>query len=177
MLTALQRRKLTHLFGMSDADGDGLVEWADYERIADNVARASGVETGGPGHERVRSAYLGFWDSLQQLADADHDGRVTLAEYLAAYEHLLAAKEPVMRIAQAIIGMADRDHDGRIVEAEYLALLRAYDIAEDGAREAFRRLDRDSDGAVDTGELLTNAEEYFYSDDPAAPGNWLLGPL
>jgi Ca2+-binding EF-hand superfamily protein len=177
MLTEFQRRKLTHLFGMSDADKDGVVERADYARIADNFARTNGVELGTPGHERVRAAYLGFWNNLQQLADGDHDGKVTLAEYLAAYEHLLVAREPIVGIAQAIIALVDADRDGRIVEGEYVALLRAYDIAEDGAREAFRRLDRDGDGAVTADELLADAEEFFYGDNPDAPGNWLLGPL
>ena len=49
MLTDLQKRKLAHLFTVMDANGNGRLEWADYERIAANMAETRGWE---PGSER-----------------------------------------------------------------------------------------------------------------------------
>ena len=37
--------------------------------------------------------------------------------------------------------------------------------------------DRDGDGYLVREELLQNVEEFYGSDDPGAPGNWLVGPL
>jgi hypothetical protein len=37
--------------------------------------------------------------------------------------------------------------------------------------------DADGDGKVTRDELLKNVEEFFYGEDPNAPGNWLVGPL
>jgi uncharacterized protein (DUF2141 family) len=73
--------------------------------------------------------------------------------------------------------LTDRDGDGKISRAEFAANLQAYGVAAPAAAEAFSHLDRDGDGFIDTDELLQNVEEFFYGDDPNAPGNWLVGPL
>jgi hypothetical protein len=45
------------------------------------------------------------------------------------------------------------------------------------AREVFRRLDQDADGYLATHDLLEAIREYYFNDDPASCGSWLLGRL
>jgi len=79
--------------------------------------------------------------------------------------------------AATIVEMTDHDRDGRIAEADFVTNLRAYGQGEEPARAAFKKLDRDGDGHLSKEELLAAVEEFFFSEDPAARGNWLIGPL
>jgi hypothetical protein len=165
------------MFDLYDADKDGYIEEADYARVGEGFARGVGWEAGSADYEKLRTTYLGFWESLHQVADADRDGKVTRDEFVASYDALLAMRETIAGVSQAILQMTDRDGDGKITPAEFTANLRAYGVDARDAGEAFRHLDRDGDGFIATDELLKNVEEFFYGDDPSAPGNWLVGPL
>jgi hypothetical protein len=73
--------------------------------------------------------------------------------------------------------LSDQDGDGRLSQQEYVANLRSFNVNEAAANEAFRRLDQDGDGYLTQAELSRCVEEFFYSEDPEAPGNWLVGPI
>jgi hypothetical protein len=64
-----------------------------------------------------------------------------------------------------------------IIAAEYTAYLTAWGTAATEIAETFHQLDRDNDGYLMADELRQNAEEFFFSEDPAARGNWLVGPF
>ena len=177
MLTHFQQRKLAKLFDLYDANQDGYIEAADYARVGEGFAACTGCVPGSADHEKLRSTYLGFWEQLRQSADADQDGKVTRDEFLASYERLLAMRDAIVGVSQAILQLTDRDGDGKITPAEFAANLEAYGLDAPAAAEAFRHLDRDGDGFIAAEELLQDVEEFFYGDDPNAPGNWLLGPL
>ena len=71
----------------------------------------------------------------------------------------------------------DTDKDGKVSVPEYSAYLTAWGTTDAEIIEPFRRLDRDGDGYLTADELRQNAEEFFFSDDPEAAGNWLVGPF
>jgi len=178
VLTPLQQRKLRYLFSLDDADKDGVVERTDYERIADRLATSVGLAPGTPGYDQFHERYLGVWATLDRLADTNRDGKVSCDEYLAAYADILAELgASAGGMGQVLFDLADADGDGRIAEREHLALLGAYGVAADAARESFRRLDQDGDGFIRKDEFMQGAQDFFLGDDPATPGNWLLGPL
>jgi Ca2+-binding EF-hand superfamily protein len=125
----------------------------------------------------VRANYVEVWERVRQAADANQDGKVSREEFVAYLERLPAIREAVAELARTILRLADRNGDGKISPAEYTALSQAYGVDAPAAAEAFGHLDRDGDGLIDTEELLQNVEEFFYGDDPNAPGTWLVGPL
>ena len=90
MLTPIQQRKLRYLFGLNDADQDGVVARTDYERIADRLATSLGRAPGTPGYDLLRERYLGVWATLDRLDDTNRNGRVSCEEYLAAFAHVLS---------------------------------------------------------------------------------------
>jgi len=177
MLTQFQQRKLEKMFELYDANKDGYIEAADYERVGEGFATGTGCAPGSPDFERLRATYLGFWEHLRQAADADQDGKVTREEFVASYETLLAMRETIEQVSRGILQMTDRDGDGKISRGEYGANMQAYGLDAPAADEAFGHLDRDGDGFIDTDELMQNVEEFFFGEDEAAPGNWLVGPL
>jgi Ca2+-binding EF-hand superfamily protein len=82
-----------------------------------------------------------------------------------------------MSTAQNLMNWQDKDKDGRVSWTEFLGSAVIFGQTPAEAEEAFRHLDRDADGYLNTDEWLRNTEEFFMSDDPKAPGNWLLGPF
>src|SRR5215469_15498544 len=128
MLSQFQERKLARMFDLYDVNKDGFIEAADYERVGEGFATGTGAAPGTPDYEQLRATYLGFWEHLRQAADADGDGKVTRAEFLASYETLLAMRETIAGVSQAILKMTDRDGDGRISREEFTANMHAYGV-------------------------------------------------
>jgi Ca2+-binding EF-hand superfamily protein len=181
MLTDLQKRKLNALFNLYDVDKNGFVEQADFEQIVHNLATTLGFQPGSPAYTRLHAGHMAIWNNVQQLSGAPGHQRVTLEEFLAGHDRLLSAKDRYLatigHFGDSVIELSDQDGDGRLSQQEYVANLRSFNVDEAAANEAFRRLDRDGDGYLTHDEISRRVEEFFYSDDPQAPGNWLMGPF
>lgn len=179
MLTELQTKKLTNLFNLYDADSNGLLDEQDYARVAQNAARAIGYEPGTAEYDTLHTAYMGIWQGVCQLTDTTAEGQLTLTKFLNGYANLISQKElfaaVILDMAKTTIEFQDRNKDGKVEEDEHTAYAMAHNISRAAALESFRRLDRDGDGYLTRAELAQNIEEFFVSDDPQAPGNWLLG--
>jgi Ca2+-binding EF-hand superfamily protein len=181
MLSHFQRRKLNHLFDMYDADRNGFLEQSDYEQMAKNHAEISGFALDSPQLAHVHALNTELWNSVRQFSSDRDRKHVTREEFVAAYEPLLGDRATfVARIgdlADAIIALGDRDGDGRLSWKEYGDNLRAFDmrLTEAEGIDIARRLDMDGDGHLTRAEISKLLEEFFYSDDPAALGNELLG--
>src|SRR5215472_5062757 len=124
---------------------------------------------------------MAVWNGMEQLGGAPGSQRVSREERLAGYDRLLSAKDHFLTIvgswADTLIELSDQDGDGRLSQQEYVANIRGFHVEEAAAHEAFRRLDQDGDGYLTHAELSRSVEEFFYSEDPEAPGNWLVGPI
>ena len=104
-----------------------------------------------------------------------------LDEWLAYWDDLIGDDE---RYAAEVSGLVDRlyalfdtDESGRIDADEFCNFYGAYGLRADTARAVFDGLDADGDGTVSRAELSRMAHQFYRSDDPAAPGNGLYGPL
>ena len=181
MLTDFQKRKLTIWFNLCDLDKNGLLEAGDYERLIENVARERGFAKGSPAYDLIHAGYIRGWQQIARFADKDRPGQVGLEQFLASHDEMLSDRTLfdalVLGVADSIIKLSDQDGDGKLSEHEYVTNMRAYGLDEAHAKEAFQQLDRDADGFISKDELMKDVEEFYYSNDPAAPGNWLVGPF
>ena len=182
MLTDFQKKKLTKVFALYDADHDGYIGKEDYERTARNLVTEYGFREGSPEYQKVYASYLGAWEGTRRMADRDNDNRISLEEHLAGYDHMLATAGTAafQAISNNMLSLADIDGDGKWSESEYVRSLLAFGggtIDTARASAAFKKLDGDGDGYIDQTEMVSITHDFFASNDPQARGNWLMGAI
>lgn len=179
MLSEFRRRKLAAGFNELDVDGDGLLGTADIEMLIKNHGLAYGYPEDTEEYRDLTRRTMAVWAQLKQF-DSDDDGMVSLAEYVDGFAEFLKQRNVFMAsmstLVDAFYAVADRNMDGQITEDELILHFRAWNHSEEQARAAFERLDRNGNGAISKAEWMANLEEYYFSEDPEAPGNW-LAPL
>lgn len=181
MISELRTRKYTALFACFDFDQNGVLEKSDYEHFARNLAEAYDLVPGTHQYASMHAETMALWDFIQNVADKNGDQQISPEEFIAAYTEMTDHDETFHQLlggyASFVIRMGDRDGDGKLDEDEYATILWCYGIADDPARAAFRRLAASGSGLMTTAAMERVFAEFFRSDDPHAPGNWMIGPF
>jgi hypothetical protein len=73
--------------------------------------------------------------------------------------------------------IADGDGDGRCDVHEMMAAQHRSGMSEDEIHRSFDMLDGDGDGYVAVEDFIQALRDFYFSDDPAAPGNFMAGDL
>ncbi|MDZ8027111.1 MAG: EF-hand domain-containing protein [Nostoc sp. DedQUE11] len=176
-------RKLSKRFRTFDDDRNGFIERSDFEMSVARLAEEFGHEEESPARQRLLEVCLGLWDHLLQVADTNTDGRISEAEYKAAFalgllETTEAFDQSYMPYLSAIMDIVDQDQDGKLTVTDEIRWTGAMmHLCEQDAREVFRHLDQDADGFITTRDLLEAIRGYYFDDSLDSPGYWLLGPL
>ena len=183
-MSAFLDRKLARRFATYDSDGNGFIEREDFALAVARMADEFGHRPGSPARQRLHDLGLELWSHLVGVADADGDGRISEAEYKAAFAAGLletpgSFDDGYRPFLDAIMEIADTDGDGRITHDEHIRWTGALmNLPATDAAEITRRLDGDGDGLITTDDLLEAIRAYYFDDDPAtSTGSWLLGPL
>jgi Ca2+-binding EF-hand superfamily protein len=182
-ISAFLDKKLSRRFGTYDNDGDGYIEREDFELAARRTGEEFGLAPAAPARQRLTQLLMELWQHLATVADADADGKISEAEYKAAFAAgLLETPESFdqgyVPFLEALMDVVDTDGDGKLTVDDHIRWTRALmNLPEDVAREAHRRTDTDGDGYYTTRELLESVREFYFDEDPSSAGSWALGPL
>ncbi|MGW2541575.1 oxygenase MpaB family protein [Kitasatospora sp. NPDC001574] len=161
-----------------DQTGDGHLTVRDLQAMAHNVCWQ--LELSEDGEARVYTAFEVWWEQLRATMDADGDGRISQAEFVAATlagcdrdpAYLEGGLLPALR---AVLAAADTDQDGRLDFAEYRVLFGSRRVHPAELSHGFRQLDTDGDGVITADEFLRAFVDYFTARAASAPGTQLLG--
>ncbi len=178
----IRKRKLVRFFNVVDTNGDGVFEQKDTDSVAVNVAALRGIT---PESEAYKAFYQGFsyyWDDLRRSCKPSEQGRVTLQEWLDYHTTMLQDPSKFQATAEAsatlMFALADTNDDGLLSVEEYGRWMRAWGMAdEETSGQVLAKLDRRGTGQLTREDILELTREFFYSDDPDAPGNWAMGPF
>ena len=181
MLSDLQTRKLTRYFHMYDVDDDGHIGPRDFARILENLRILHGLAESSEDYRELEAGYRRRWEGIRRAADADHDGEVSLDEWLDYWDGVLSDEdryeEEVQELTERLFSLFDTDGDGSIQADEFCNFYGAYGMSAAQARQIFMDLDADGDSRIARAELLEMSDQFYRSNDPGAAGNRLFGPL
>ena len=178
MLTDLQKRKFAVEFLLFDHNRDGVVERADLQLMADNLASLYDHGEGSEEHGRMRAVFDQIWDAFWAQGDADGDGRVGLTERLASMEQFISISPEQARgfsapVISGLFEVVDADGDGSISPDEYRRFLRANGVADDLVSDAVSRVF--ANGQMSRDEYVDLMLDYYLETDPEAAANWAWG--
>ena len=180
-LSALQEKKVRHLFTVYDRQANGYLERDDYEMLAHAVATERGFDLDSDEHEQVRRYFLTLFEKTKAIADFSRDGRIEADEWVDFFE--IVVNDPVAFDAvvgstlDMIFDLFDFDESTTIDRAELASVRRAFGIVGDDEGALFELLDLDGNGTLEVSEVRTALEDFFRSDDRDAPANLFFGPV
>jgi Ca2+-binding EF-hand superfamily protein len=180
MQDTVKDHKFTILFDWFDQNEDGYLTADDFEQMAD-MFTALAQEHDSENVTAMRSAFQTWWGLLRDSGDTDTDGQLTRQEFLALMKSSITAPDnfesAVLAIADALMRALDTDGSGTLSTSEYVGMYSSLGVPPEHSTAAFHLLDRNGDGQISHDEFRTAIVEFYLSDDPNAPGNWLLGPM
>ncbi|MEU8947291.1 EF-hand domain-containing protein [Streptomyces sp. NPDC048489] len=177
MASAFQERKLKGMFAAFDADGDGCLREDDFTALVARWSLLPAVGPGTPLRARVETLLMGWWDALLAAGNAGGDGTVDLGELLTLVDRLPTLSDAVTATADTVFDAVDTNGDGRISPEEHRRLVETWNGQPVDMTGVFERLDRNGDGHLDREEFASLWYQFWTSDDPTEPGNWLCGRL
>ncbi|MFW6359052.1 MAG: EF-hand domain-containing protein [Chroococcales cyanobacterium] len=180
MLTPLQQRKLMKLFCLYDTNNDGAIVRQDFEKIVKKLADFKGWGLRSSKYHILNGKYMQEWKSLEKQADASHNHQVNLEEWFNHYDRLLSDEtkyqEEVKTRSELIFEVFDTDQDEKLTQSDWAELLRVYNVSVIYAPLIFPKLDITQDDFLSKEEVLQLFDDFYYSDDPERPANWMFGP-
>ena len=180
MLTEIQKRKLTKLFSMYDANCDGSLVLKDFEAIAKKLAKLRGWGARYPKYLNLLSQLTYDWKRIQAGADQNRDQKVSLDEWLNYHDQVLSDKEQysqrVRALMELVLDVFDENGDEKISQKEWAGLLSVYNVSPVYAAGVFLKLDTNQDGFLTREEVLQLIHKFYFSDDPETPANFMFGP-
>ncbi len=175
MASEFQQRKIAGVFHAMDADGNGLLEEADFEAVTERWAAIRGWAAGSGEHEGMRAVMLGWWAALA-ASDRDGDGRVSFEELMLLVDQLGTMGDEITATADAMFDAIDENGDDRISLDEHKQVVRAWKGTAEGVAEVFPHLDLNGDGELSRDEFRELWLGFWRGDDPQSPSQWVFGP-
>jgi Ca2+-binding EF-hand superfamily protein len=178
--TELQVKKLRRWFQSMDADGDGAIDVLDFTGMAQLYCEAYDVAPRSQTWRRMHAAAHATWRSIERRTGALDPTVLTLAEWVGWWgtsEYADFIELAAIPFSTTAFSIADSDGDGRCTVDEMMAAQHRSGMSLDEVHGSFDVLDHDGDGYITTAEFVVALREFYFSDDPAAPGNFLAGDL
>jgi len=107
--------------------------------------------------------------------DANNDGVITLEEYITGFEAWKNTPEFetfLREYSNFVFDAVDTNKNGRMEFDEFMGFIYTKDKAL--GEKVFNALDTDKSGYLDRNEVLTAFREFFFTEDPNSPANYLF---
>jgi Ca2+-binding EF-hand superfamily protein len=179
MITDFQRQKYEAAFDQLDENGNGLLELSDFTAHANYIRNKKGWSDDNKHFAALIEAKKKLWQEIQTRTGST-DPDVSKEQWVSFWGKLAmdikqSGKAPdwVTKIHVTLFSSFDLNNDSEITLEEFSFYLESIRSSAD-PKEAFTKLDLNGDGSIDIEELEELMAQWILSDNPDAPGNFVL---
>merc|ERR1712178_298680 len=177
------RQKFEFLFKFRyDVNGDGVVNFEDYEAVVEKLAKAAGVGPGDHFYDETVRYQKEVFQFLMDHADVDHDGKIDCGEFSNWATGVAAEIAASGTIPQHLQGFfkasfsnSDQNGDGEVDRDEFIALQKLWDVPEDKAGSGFDKLTNNGAIKITEDSWLMMTKKFWTSNDPADSSRYYFG--
>jgi len=173
-------RKLERWFASFDTDRDGMIDLLDFTGMAQVYCEAYGIPPRSATWRRMHRAAHVLWRAIERRTGGEDPARLTREELLSwarTYEYVDFIERAAIPFSETAFSIADADGDGRCTVDEMMAAQKRSGMSEEEVNRSFDILDFDGDGYVTAEDFVEAHRDFYFSDDPGAPGNLMAGDL
>lgn len=162
------------VFTLFDADGNGVLEDADFELMANRVLEAA---TGSDDADKAAmlAAFRGYWAVLSDNLDADHDRRITFEEYQACVLSPELFDEAIGEFADALAKLGNPRGDGLVARSVFMPLMTAIGFEPANSDALFDAFGPDASDQIEAETWVTGIKDFYHPDKAGIPGDHLVG--
>ncbi|KAJ2940334.1 hypothetical protein O0L34_g8 [Tuta absoluta] len=181
MVSDFRKKKYLHVFNsFFDVDGNGTVDKQDFLIANHNLAELRGYKPGDVTYELMKELIHSIWDGLIAQADKDGSGNICVDEWVQLWEDFSKnpdnAAEWQQLYCKAIFQMLDATGDGSIDADEYATVFKSFGRDEAKCKQAFEKLSGGKP-SISQAEFENLWSEFYTSENPSDPGNYIFGLL
>lgn len=166
-------QRVTLVFSLLDANGNGVLEAEDFTLMSDRVVAAAPLSDEAA-KDAMRAAFQRYWTTLRTELDANGDGEISFAEYTACVLSPERFDATIAQFAEALAALGDPDGDGLIERPAFVALMTAIGFQRTGIDELFDAFDPTSDDRIRVRTWTEGIIDYYAPDKAGIPGDRLV---
>jgi len=164
------RKKWDSFFEVLDDNHSGTITAEDGKLVAKKLTHAARIPEGSDLDKKLEKSTEEFIAGLIAFADANKDGKVTLAEFRTAYEKLVASGKDKLpewykQNNRVFFELADSNRNGELSEQEVVQAVKFINPGADEARlkAAYQNEFKAGHAKVDANATLDASWRYFSS--------------
>ncbi|EDS26157.1 conserved hypothetical protein [Culex quinquefasciatus] len=164
-ISEFRKKKLLYVFNVFfDVNQSGEIDRKDFEMAVEKICELRGWPVGNSRNTETHESMFKIWEGLRAKADKDNDGQVSVEEWCKMWDEYM----------NFMFDLEDASNDGGIDAEEFSIVCSSYGLDQQECRDAFGKMAQGSE-EVDREQFSKLWREYFSSDDPASPGNFIFG--
>ncbi|ANZ13494.1 EF-hand domain-containing protein [Streptomyces noursei] len=170
--------KLGWLFEAVDANRDGNIDWADYQRLLDRLAVGYKPDKRDRRFQALRATYQMYWYELLRHAGST-SSLLAKEEFVAA--NRMASMDTsrfnlVEGIPQAVFDVMDANDCKILGREELVRLLKLLEVTTSPETvDQFTGIGNDGNGYITREDCVRSARQFFYTPSISAPGGIFFG--
>ncbi|XP_076254193.1 sarcoplasmic calcium-binding protein isoform X2 [Rhynchophorus ferrugineus] len=174
--TDFWRRKMRTFHAILDLNKDGVISFDDFKLLADRF-----VDLGHMSEKHTKEFYHVIQDLWEkQFGEISPYNLVPIQKFMENMHHVLNDRVLVRRahsFLPYLFKAVDKDRSGEISVEEFKLFFDVLGLEEQDAIVAFRAIDSNADGKINSKEFVKHGRDFFLSEDEENLSKYFWGPL